>query len=159
MHIITYIHPLENVGLHWMHQMQTIVTDDPSVCLSVCLSRGSTRLHCAKMAEQIKMLFGVNTRGGPRNIVLHGSPDPSQRGGGGSWGKFCQLWTHYISQERLKLEIWNSACVYRAGDPNENCAKVGHRGRTGSRDISASATASLCMKASRMYELLPILTA
>jgi len=25
---------------------------------SVCLSRGSTRLHCAKMAEQIKILLG-----------------------------------------------------------------------------------------------------
>jgi len=31
--------------------------------LSVCLSRGSSRLHCATVAEQIKMLFGVNTPG------------------------------------------------------------------------------------------------
>jgi len=29
-----------------MHELQTIVTDDCGVCLSVCLSRGSTRLHC-----------------------------------------------------------------------------------------------------------------
>jgi len=34
-----------------------------SVSLFVCLSRGSTRLHYAKTAERIKMLFGVNTLG------------------------------------------------------------------------------------------------
>jgi len=32
-----------------------------SVCLSVCLSRGSSRLYCANVAEQIKMLFVLNT--------------------------------------------------------------------------------------------------
>jgi len=66
-----------------MHDMQTIVTDVYGVCQSVSLSlsRGSTRLHCAKTAEQIKMLFGVNTFEGPRNIVLDGGPDPPQRGG------------------------------------------------------------------------------
>jgi len=67
-----------------MHEMQTIVTDVRGVCLSVCqpvrqlvclsrgLTRGSTQLHCAKMAEQIKMMFGVNTPGGPWNIVSDG---------------------------------------------------------------------------------------
>jgi len=59
--------------------MQTIVTDVYSV--SICLSCGSTRLHCAKMAEQIKILFGVNTLGGPRNIVLDGHPDPPKAKG------------------------------------------------------------------------------
>jgi len=39
------------------------------VCESVCLSRGSSRLHCAQMAEQIKILFGVNTPGGHRQCV------------------------------------------------------------------------------------------
>jgi len=53
-----------------------------SVRQSVCLSRGSSRLHCAKMAEQIKMLFRVNTPGGPWNIVLDVSPDPPKRGEG-----------------------------------------------------------------------------
>jgi len=48
-----------------MHEIQTIVTDDPGACLSVYLSCGATQLHCAKIAEQIKMWFGVNTRGGP----------------------------------------------------------------------------------------------
>jgi len=44
--------------LHRMHEMQTIVTDVRVVCLSVCPSRGTTRLHRAKPAEQIKILFG-----------------------------------------------------------------------------------------------------
>jgi len=48
----------------------------PSVCLFVSLS------SLCKMAEQIKMLFGVNTRGGPWNIVLDVGPDPPQTGGG-----------------------------------------------------------------------------
>jgi len=52
-----------------------------SVNLSVCLSRGSTRLNCAKTAEGIKVLFGVNTLRGQRNIALDGGPDPPQRGG------------------------------------------------------------------------------
>jgi len=42
------------------------------------LSRGSTRLHCAKTAEQMKIVFGVNTVGGPRNIVLDRGLDPLQ---------------------------------------------------------------------------------
>jgi len=55
-----------------------------SVSLSVCLSRGSSRLRCAKTAEQIKMLFMVNTVGGPWNIVLDVGPDspPTERGRG-----------------------------------------------------------------------------
>jgi len=46
-----------NVGvlsLHRMHEMQTIVTDESGVCLSVCLSRGLTRLHCAKTAKRVR---------------------------------------------------------------------------------------------------------
>jgi len=34
------------------------------------------------MAEQIKMLFRVNTPGCPSNILLNVGPDPSQRGEG-----------------------------------------------------------------------------
>jgi len=62
-----------------MRQMQTIVTDVRGVCLSC----GSTRLHCAKTATQIKMLFRVNTYEDPRNIVLDGGPDPPTARGGG----------------------------------------------------------------------------
>jgi len=52
-----------------------------SVCLSVTRL---TVLHCSKMAERINMLFGVNTRRGPRNIVLDGGPDSPQSGAGDS---------------------------------------------------------------------------
>jgi len=69
-----------------MHEMQSILTDVHGICLSVSLSRGSSRLHCAKMAEQIKMLFGANTPGGPWNIVLDVGPDPpTERGRGPSF--------------------------------------------------------------------------
>jgi len=77
-----------------MHDTQT--TDVRGVCPPVCLSRGLTRLHCAKSAKRIKILFGVNTFGGPRTTVLDGGPDPPQ-GGAEKLGKFCQLRTHYIS--------------------------------------------------------------
>jgi len=72
---------------HRMHEMQPIVTD----FRHVCLSRGSTRLDCAKTAEQIKSLFGVNTVGGPRNIVLDGGPDPPTTRGKRSWCSFHQI--------------------------------------------------------------------
>jgi len=60
--------PLNSIiRLHRMHamlEMQPVVTDDRGVCLSVylvclsfCLPRGSTRLHCAKTAERIKTLL------------------------------------------------------------------------------------------------------
>jgi len=72
-----------------------------SVRQSVRLSRGSTRLHCAKTAEQIKMLFGMNTLGSPRDIVLYWGPDlPTDRGRGPTF-KFCDP---LVSLERLDLE-------------------------------------------------------
>jgi len=44
-----------------MHEMQTIVTDVCSVCLSVCVSCGSSRLHCAGVVRcsfcQITLVF------------------------------------------------------------------------------------------------------
>jgi len=46
------------------------------VCVCVCVSRGSSQLRCAKTAEQIKMLFGVNTVGVSGTLCLHGGPDP-----------------------------------------------------------------------------------
>jgi len=62
--------------------MLTIVTDVRGVCLSVCLSRGSTRPHCAKTAERIKMLFGVNTVGSHRTLCYTGVLITPQRGRG-----------------------------------------------------------------------------
>jgi len=72
-----------------MHEMQPIVADVhgvcPSVCpfvrQSVCLSRGSTRLRCAKTAERIKMLFGVNILGAHDTLCYTGVLIP-QTGGG-----------------------------------------------------------------------------
>jgi len=88
-----------------MHEMQTIVNVDPGICLS----RGSTWLRCAKMAERIKMLFGVNTPGGPWNIVLNGGFDlPPQRGVGDIILNFLNP---FVSPERLKLEISNFARI------------------------------------------------
>jgi len=37
------------------------------------------------------MLFGVNTPGGPRNIVLDRSPDPPSARGGGFDAAFAEL--------------------------------------------------------------------
>jgi len=51
------------IRLHRMHEMQSVLTDVCGVCLSICQSRGSTRLHCAKTAEWIQILFGVNSLG------------------------------------------------------------------------------------------------
>jgi len=62
-----------------------------SVCSSVCLSCGSTRLHCAKTAEEIKMPFGMNTPRYLRNIVLDGGPDPPTARGGVFEAAFAKL--------------------------------------------------------------------
>jgi len=76
---------------------------------SVCLSRGSYRLHCAKkMVEQIKMLFGVNTPGNPCNIVLDGGPGPPTKRGG---DPVLNVGTHLLSEERQQLETSKFACV------------------------------------------------
>jgi len=81
-----------------MHETQPFVTDVRSVCLSVCLSCGSTRLRCAKTVEQIKMLCGVNTSA---DVVLHGGSDPPQTGRG---NLLLNFGTFVVSAERLKLE-------------------------------------------------------
>jgi len=56
----------------------------------VSLSCGSNRFHCAKTTEQIKILFGVNTLGGQKSIVLDGGPDPHSKKGGG-FDEVCQI--------------------------------------------------------------------
>jgi len=127
--------------MHAIHEVQPIVTDVcgvcPSVCpsvrQSVCLSCGSSQLPCAKMAEQIKMLFGMNTSGGgPQNIVLHGGPDPPiDRGRGtyflilgplsclrNSWSWRLEILLAYTGRRALmktmqKLIIWGRGGVTR----------------------------------------------
>jgi len=91
------------IRLHQTHEMQTIGNDECGVCPSVCLSCCSTR--------QIKMLCGVNTLGALWNSVLHGGPDHPAERGRGSWEKFGQQWTNYISHEWLQLETWNFVCI------------------------------------------------
>jgi len=72
-----------------MYEMQTIVTDVRGDCLSVCHA-AQHGFAVQKTAERIKMLFGVNTLGGPWDIVLHGGPDaPTEKGG--ELGKFLPI--------------------------------------------------------------------
>jgi len=60
--------------------VQTIAVDDPGVCQLSSLS--VMQLGCAKMAEQINILFGVETSGDAGNLVLDGGPHPPRRGEG-----------------------------------------------------------------------------
>jgi len=87
--------------LHRMHEMETTVTD----VRSVCLSHGSTRLRCAKMAERIKILFAVNTLGGPRNIVIDGVLIPRSKG-----GDSMQPSTNYFGLW-FKMDVEQKLCV------------------------------------------------
>jgi len=78
-----------------MHEMQSIFTD----VRSMCLSHGSSKLHCAKLAKHKQMLFGVNTPVIPWNTVLDVSPDPPTER-----GLSFKFWDALLSSERLKLE-------------------------------------------------------
>jgi len=86
-----------------------------SVRQSVCLSRGSTRLHSAKTAERIKILFGVNTQGAPRNTEKTGVLIAPQRGGG-EFGKISPFGDplHKLYQDWLQVNTWNFV-AYREG--------------------------------------------
>jgi len=52
--------------MHEMWSVGSVVPQSHSVCPQLC---------CAKMAEQVNVLFAVETLGDPRNIVLDRSPD------------------------------------------------------------------------------------
>jgi len=95
--------------------LQTIVTDGVawSVSLSVCWS--DMIVSPAKMAELIKMRFGLRTCVGPRNYVLDGDPDPPCKEAA-SRGKYRDLLTWAVQKpmkrSRCRLEYglrW--ACV------------------------------------------------
>jgi len=76
--------------------MQTIATDVP-VRQSVCLSRGYTRLRCAKTAERIEVLFMVNTLGAKGTSCQTGIPIPQGEG------------------KRIRYRLWplvNVCCVF-----------------------------------------------
>jgi len=88
--------------MHAVHELQPIVTNVRAVCPLVSLS--VARINSASLsqtAEQIKMLFGINTLGGPRNFVLNANPDPPTERGSRLTFKFRDL---VISRERLKLQ-------------------------------------------------------
>jgi len=93
------------------------------IAAEVCQLRDSTGLNCAKMAEQIKRLFGANTAGGRWNIVLDGVLVTPQRKEGRLTFKFCDP---LVSRELLKLEAWNFEYLSRSKGPNKNYAKIGH---------------------------------
>jgi len=59
--------------------MRLITTDDSGEwCQSVCLS--VTWPRCAKTAELIAVLLGLETLADPNHVTLNGDPDPIQRG-------------------------------------------------------------------------------
>jgi len=81
------------ITLRRTHQMCTIAINDTGVCLSVCQS--VTRAGCVKTAERIDVLFGVETPGDRRNIVLDGVSIPMARGFDAAFAKL--LWLLVIS--------------------------------------------------------------
>jgi len=66
-----------------MHEMLAIATD-VLVCQFVCLSRGFTRIWCAKTAELIEVVCSDDSWGPKERCVRRGSrnPNPSRRGEG-----------------------------------------------------------------------------
>jgi len=101
-----------------------------SVCQSVCLSRGSSRLHCAKMTEPLSHatliggVWGEHSCGPMEHCVRRELSSPADR----ERGPVLNFETSLLSSERLKLETWNFARTQRGGGPDESCAKIGHRG-------------------------------
>jgi len=93
-----------------MYEMQAIATYDRGVCLSVCLSRGLTRLTVQNGWTDQDAVCGEHSWG-LWNSVLEGDPDPPQRVGGG----VVENWP-YLFQKWLNVKI---SILY---------AKVGHRG-------------------------------
>jgi len=105
-----------------MHEMPTVVTDVCGVCLSVC--------HGTKLSFTV---FGVNTPDGPRNIVIDGGLDPCREG---KRGIILNSGTPSYFQLTEARDLKFCVCIYRAGRPNKNYAKVGRRGSgVGSHDL------------------------
>jgi len=66
--------------------MPSMATDKP---VAWCVNLSGTRLRCAKAAERIDALFGVETLGDLRHIRLNRGPDA--RTAGESETKSCLL--------------------------------------------------------------------
>jgi len=84
------------------------------------VTRLTSALLCKK-GEQIKMLFGVNTPGGPWSIVLDVGSDPSQRGKGSPF-----FGPPVISGTAEARDLKFCLHTQRGGGSNENYATVGH---------------------------------
>jgi len=104
-----------------MHETQTIVTNVHSVCLSVfqsCLAYGSTQLHCAKTANQIKMLFGLNTLGARGTLCYTGVLIPPSREREGELGKILPIMDPlHISGTTEARDL--NYCVHIDGGPKK----------------------------------------
>jgi len=85
----------------------------------------------SEMAEQIKILFGLNTPGGQWNIVLDGGPHPPAERGRGPVFNLGPPPVFGTAEARdLKF------CVRIQGWGPTNCAKLDHRGSgMGSHDL------------------------
>jgi len=75
--------------------MRTIAIDDPVAWVSQSVSLSVTHVGCAKTAERIDVLFGLESPGDPRNILLHGGPHPPRQGEGRLDAAFSKL--HVLS--------------------------------------------------------------
>jgi len=83
---------------HRIYEMRTITIDDPDVCQSVWHGAG-----CAKTAELIDVLFGVETARNPRNIVSDGNPHPARQGTRGKEMKCDTAFTNLFSWQLKRL--------------------------------------------------------
>jgi len=103
-----------------MHEMQTIVADVLGVCPSVCLLRGSTRLHCAKTDQNVVCGEILRAQETPR---LSGILIPHTKAGAGEIFANCR--PPHISGKTKGRDL--TFCEHIEGWGPKNCAKVGHR--------------------------------
>jgi len=93
-----------------MHELQTIAISVPA-CLSVCLSRGFTRLWCAKTGKRIEVLS-------PHGIVHLMQPLPNYFG-----HLFLQLFTYsrmllffsvvrVVPQHLIIITVYSNSIMY-----------------------------------------------
>jgi len=72
--------------------MRTIAIDDPGVCQFI------TRLRCAKTAERIDVLFGVETPGDRKSIKLDGGYHLPRQYEGGSMRPLTNYFGHLLKE-------------------------------------------------------------
>jgi len=75
-----------------MHEMQTAVTDDRGVCLSVTQLNWASLYKNGQTGQDV--VWGQQSWGPKEHCDRWGYSSPT---GEGNWGKFCPFCTHYIS--------------------------------------------------------------